>query len=78
MFSIDKPRLTSRSRQARAAAPAPEHTSFTLLDLLADHLEAVEHRGAHDDRRAMLVVVEYRDLHPAAQLASRCRSIPAP
>ena len=30
MFSGFSPRLTSRSRQASAAAPAPEHASFTL------------------------------------------------
>jgi len=30
MFSAFNPRLTSRSRQASAAAPAPEHTSFVL------------------------------------------------
>ena len=40
-----------------------------VLDLLADDLERVEHRGADDDRGAVLVVVEDRDLHPLAQLA---------
>ncbi len=30
MFSIARPRLTRRSRQASAAAPAPETTSLTL------------------------------------------------
>ena len=32
-------------------------------------LQPVEHRRADDDRRAVLVVVEHRDLHPLAQLA---------
>jgi hypothetical protein len=60
--------MTSRSRQASAAAPAPEHTSFTSPDPCRRRA-AVEHRGADDDRRAVLVVVEDRDLHPLAQLA---------
>ena len=63
------PSSTSSSRQASAAAPAPLHTSLTVADFLADDLEAVEDRGADDDRGAVLVVVEDRDLHAAAQLA---------
>jgi hypothetical protein len=39
-----------------------------LADVLADHLEPVEHCGRDDDRRAVLVVVEHRDLHALAQL----------
>ncbi|MCY1185484.1 hypothetical protein D3C81_1266280 [compost metagenome] len=31
MFSMGRPMSTSRSRQASAAAPAPEVTSLTLL-----------------------------------------------
>ena len=34
-----------------------------LLDLLAGHRQGVEQRGAGDDRRAVLVVVEDRDVH---------------
>ena len=37
-----------------------------LRDVLADHRQCVEHRGADDDRRAVLVVVEDRDLDPLA------------
>jgi hypothetical protein len=40
-----------------------------VLDLLADHFQCVEDRRADDDRGAVLVVVEHRDLHPLAQLA---------
>ena len=69
MFSIGKPRSTIRSRQASAAAPAPDTTSLQSLDVLADHLDAVQDGGADDDRGAVLVVVEDRDLHPLAQLA---------
>ena len=60
-------------RRARARAH-----ELDLLDVLADHLQAVEDRRGDDDRRAVLVVVEHRDLHALAQLASRCRSTPAP
>jgi hypothetical protein len=41
-----------------------------LGDVLVHHPQAVEHRGAGDDRRAVLVVVEDRDLHALAQLGS--------
>ncbi len=40
-----------------------------LRDVLADDAQAVGHRGADDDRGAVLVVVEHRDLHPLAALA---------
>ena len=46
MFSRRSPRPTSRSRQASAAAPAPEQTSLTSLDALADHLQAVRTAAA--------------------------------
>ena len=78
MFSTGRPMSTSRSRQASAAAPAPEATSLTSLELLADEPQPVEHRGADDDRGAVLVVVEDRDLHALAQLAFDRRSIRAP
>ncbi|MCY1518156.1 hypothetical protein D9M68_528650 [compost metagenome] len=38
-------------------------------DALAGDLQAVEHGGCHRDGRAVLVVVEHRDLHALAQLA---------
>ena len=56
------------SRQAIAAAPAPDDTSLIVADRLADQLEAVEQRRAGDDRGAVLVVVEDGDLHPLPQL----------
>ena len=49
----------------RAGARARE---LHLADVLADDLEPVQHRRGRDDRRAVLVVVEDRDLHPLAQL----------
>ena len=69
MFSRGMPSLTSRPRQASAAAPAPEVTSLTSLDVLAADLQRVQDAGADDDRGAVLVVVEDRDLHPRAQRA---------
>ena len=68
MFSRCRPSATSRSRQASAAAPAPEHDQLDLADVLADDAQAVEDRRADDDRGAVLVVVEDRDLHALAQL----------
>ena len=78
MFSRGRPSLTSRSRQASAAAPAPEVDQLDLLDVLADDLQRVQHRRADDDRGAVLVVVEDRDLHALAQRCARRRSSPAP
>src|SRR5450830_8011 len=42
---------------------------FDFLDALADHLEAVQDRRTDDDRSAVLIVMEDRDLHAVAQLA---------
>ena len=70
MFSRGRPSFSSRSRQASAAAPAPDDHELDLADVLADHLAApLSSAGADDDRGAVLVVVEDRDLHALAQLA---------
>ena len=37
-------------------------------DVLADHVQRIDERGADDDGGAVLVVVEHRDLQPLAQL----------
>ena len=50
----------------RGGAGAREHDR-DLADVLADDLERVEQRGAGDDRGAVLVVVEDRDLHRLPQ-----------
>ena len=63
--------------QAIAEAPAPQKTTFDVVDLLADDLERVQERRRRDDRRAVLVVVEDRDLEPLLQRAPRSRSTPA-
>ena len=40
-----------------------------LGDVLAHHLQRVEHRRSRNDRRAVLVVVKDRDRHPLLELA---------
>src|SRR5207253_11232466 len=47
-------------------ARAGEHDG-DFSDVLLDDLERVEQRGAGDDGRAVLVVVEHRDPHRLAQ-----------
>ena len=64
MFSRLTPRSHHRFTQEMAAAPAPEHDNLDLVDLLADDLQAVEHGGAGNDRGAVLVIVEDRNVHP--------------
>ena len=54
-------------------AGAGEHDA-DLLDGLADDVEGVEERGAGDDRGAVLVVVEHRDVQ---QLAERLLDVEA-
>jgi hypothetical protein len=60
---------TSSLRQASAAAPAPDATSFTSARFLAHHLESVQYRCADDDGSAMLIVVKDGNLHTGAQRA---------
>ena len=47
--------------------PGARADQLDVLDPLADHLERVEQGRGRHDRRAVLVVVEHRDLHPLAQ-----------
>ena len=53
--------------ERRGAGARDRH--LDAADVLADQLQAVEDRRRDDDRRAVLVVVEDRDLHALAQLA---------
>ena len=55
------------SALATPAAPAPTTTTRDVLRALADDAQGVEQRGEHDDRRAVLVVVEDRDVELGAQ-----------
>src|SRR5439155_4297744 len=50
-----------KRRGARARAD-----ELDLRDILAHDAQAVEHRGADDDRRAVLVIMEDRYLHALA------------
>jgi hypothetical protein len=58
----------------RRGARAGGH-QLDLARPLADHLERVQHRRAHGDGRAVLVVVEHRDLHALAQLALHVEAV---
>ena len=78
MFSRCAPSETSRLRQASAAAPAPDATILTSDELLAGQPQRVEDGRGDDDRGAVLVVMEDRDLHALLAAAPRSRSIPAP
>ena len=53
--------------QAIAAAPAPLTTSLTSFERAAGQVERVDQAGGGDDRGAVLVVVEDRDVHQLAQ-----------
>ena len=49
------------------AAPAPLHTSLVDLDVAPGEIERVDQAGGRDDRGAVLVVVEHRDVEQLAQ-----------
>ena len=49
------------------AAPAPDIDDPHVGELLADDAQRVGERRQHDDRRAVLVVVEHRDVEQLAQ-----------
>ena len=55
------------ARERRGACAGADE--LDLGQILADDAQAVGDRRADDDRGAVLVVVEHRDLHPLAQLA---------
>ena len=52
---------------AEPAAPDPAHDDLAVGELLADHAQRVAQRAEHDDRGAVLVVVEDRDVEQLAQ-----------
>ena len=78
MFSCRAPIVTSISRHASAAAPAPEATIFASAKLFASEFHRVDRGGGDDDRGAVLVVVEDRDLSCARAGRARPRNIPGP
>ena len=55
------------SVQAIAAAPAPFTTTLTSASSRPVRKQALIRPGGGDDRRAVLVVMEHRDVHPLAQ-----------
>ena len=66
-FSCGTPIALISSTQAMAAAPAPLTTMLDVLHLAAGQVERVDQPGGGDDRGAVLVVVEDRDVHQLAQ-----------
>ncbi len=61
---IDQQAQAGQRRSARAGAH-----QLDLGDVLAHHLQAIENGRADDDGRAVLIVVEHRNVHAGAQLA---------
>ena len=53
--------------QAMPAAPAPLTTSRVVVDVAAGQMQRVDQPGGGDDRRAVLIVVEDRNVHQLAQ-----------
>ena len=49
------------------AAPAPLHDELGVFDVAAGEVERVDQAGGRDDRGAVLVVMEDRDVHQFAQ-----------
>ena len=66
-LSCGTPIALISSVQAIAAAPAPLHHHLDVLELAAGQVAGVDQPGGGDDRGAVLVVVEHRDVHPLAQ-----------
>jgi hypothetical protein len=66
MFSRLTPSFTSISRQAIPGRAAAGGDDLDVLEPLAGDVQRVRRRRAHDDGRAMLVVVEHGDVHPLA------------
>ena len=48
-----------------------------IFQPLANNLEGVEHAGQHDNRGAVLVVMEYRDIQVALQLRFNIKALRA-
>ncbi len=80
--AVDHPVAVQRQDVLRLQAQRHQHVDagdagrahagggeLDVLDLLAGDHQRVEYRRADDDRGAVLVVVEHRDVHPLAQLA---------
>jgi len=60
---LDQQVEAGQRRRARA-----RHHDLDVADLLAGQVEAIEDRRRDDDRRAVLVVMEDRDVHPGLEL----------
>ena len=78
MFSTVRPIVDQQIETGERRGAGAGGDELHILELLADELQPIEHRGADDDRGAVLVVMEDRNLHPRAELLLDRRSIPAP
>ena len=67
--------LDQEAQAGQRCRPGARGHQFDLLGVLAHHLERVEQCCANHDRRAVLVVVEDRNLHPFAQAALDVKTI---
>ena len=59
-FDAERDQQVEAGERRRARAGGDD---LDLADLLAGQVQRVLHRRRHDDRGAMLVVMEHRDLH---------------
>ncbi len=65
-------RRTEHDEQIKAGERRGTSTrghDFDFGEILADQMQAIEYGSTDDDRRAMLIIMEYGDLHPLAQFA---------
>ena len=62
-----RPSAFSSSMQAMPLAPAPLHHQLGLLDVAAGQMQRIDQAGRRDDRGAVLVVVEHRNVEQLAQ-----------
>ena len=81
-FDVADPDVLARQAEAdkqfetreRRGACAAGH-ELHLVDLLSDHLEPIEDGSTDDDRGAVLIVVEDRNLQARAQLALHVKAL---
>ena len=68
--------VVRRAGDGGRAGAVEDH--LDVFDFLAAEFQRVDQARAADDGRAVLIVVEDRNLHGLAQRLLRCRSTPAP
>ena len=71
---VPDPGRQQQLHDRRPGRPRTGHHDPDLRDVLLHHPQRVVQRGQHHDRRAVLIVVEHRDVQLLAQPAPRSRS----